>query len=447
MTTALKKLAIKGAIWTIGGYVISQGLRFGANIITTRLLMPEYFGIMAIVNISISGLSLLSDVGINLSIIQNKRGDDPEFLNTAWTIQIIRGICLWFVCLLLATPFANFYNEPKFLWLLPIIGLSIICDGFNSTALLSYERHLLIQKLTLIDVVIQVICLTVMVISAWLYPSIGALALPTLLGAVIKLVWSHQLMPEQPNRWLWNQSAAQEIFEIGRWVFFSTALAFGAEQIDRLLLGKLVSFNIVGVYTVALMLSEVMRQATIALSGKVILPTVAKLADLPRHEYRNRVLQSRKYLLLVLIFGVAVIVSFGDLVIFTLYDERYLDAAWMLPMLAIGIWPRLLCATIEPCLYVLGKMQYTTFGNLFRFLMTAIGIWLGYQLYGIVGAIAAIAMNDLVYYPAVCFGLQREGVSCLLQDCKATLLLLGTIAILVGSRLFLGVNFVTHPGL
>ena len=47
-------------------------------------------------------LGLLSDMGLRQNIIQSHRGDDPAFLNTAWTVQIIRGFVLFALTLLLA---------------------------------------------------------------------------------------------------------------------------------------------------------------------------------------------------------------------------------------------------------------------------------------------------------------------------------------------------------
>jgi O-antigen/teichoic acid export membrane protein len=111
--SSIKKLAIRGAVWTIASYGTSQILRFGSNLILTRLLIPDVFGLMALVYVFISGLHLFSDIGIGTSIIQNKRGDDPVFLNTAWTMQVIRGVGLWICSLLIAWPVAAFYAKPN----------------------------------------------------------------------------------------------------------------------------------------------------------------------------------------------------------------------------------------------------------------------------------------------------------------------------------------------
>jgi hypothetical protein len=84
--SSLKKKAIRGTAWTLFGYGGSQALRLVSNLILTRLLVPEVFGLMALVQTFQAGLTLFSDIGIAPSIIQNKRGEDPTFLNTAWDI-------------------------------------------------------------------------------------------------------------------------------------------------------------------------------------------------------------------------------------------------------------------------------------------------------------------------------------------------------------------------
>ena len=90
----LRQLAVRASIWTIGGLGTSQAIRLASNIVLTRLLFPEAFGLMAIVNVWIYGLQMMSDVGLGASIIQNKRGDEPAFLNTVWTMQVFRGFAL-----------------------------------------------------------------------------------------------------------------------------------------------------------------------------------------------------------------------------------------------------------------------------------------------------------------------------------------------------------------
>jgi O-antigen/teichoic acid export membrane protein len=135
------------------------------------------------------------------------------------------------------------------------------------------------------------------------------------------------------------------------------------------------------------------------------------------------------------------LVCFGDALVRFLYDARYWQAAWMLPILALGLWPRLLCGTLEPALFAIGKPQYTTAAQATRVVWTVGGVLLGFALAGIFGAIAAIALNDLLYYLVIQVGLWREGLAATRQDAQVTfvfLLLIGAVLsarVLVGGRL------------
>lgn len=439
-TSSVNKLAIRGAIWTIAGYGASQVLRFGSNLILTRLLVPELFGLMALVFVFITGLHLFSDLGIGLSVVQNKRGDERAFLNTAWTLQIIRGMLLWLACLVLAYPVSQIYNEPRLIWLVPVVGLTTVISGFNSTALYTLNRHLDIKKIALFEFSGQLLGTIVMVIWAWIQPSIWALVAGSLVTSFYQLFLSHQLGKKSPNRLAWEKQAVQELFSFGVWIFLTTAMTFFGEQADRLILGRLLGFTMLGVYGIAMTFADLPRSVTVALSGKVIMPAISKIADLPRPSVRSKICRKRRPVLIVMAIGIALMATFGDWIIETLYDERYQAAAWMLPILSVGIWPRLLCNTNEPALFAIGRPQYTAAANLARFTFTAIGIWIGYSLFSLPGAVMGVALNDLCYYLVANYGLWREGLSDIKQDILATGILICALAILLGIRSALGLG-------
>src|SRR5690606_2290529 len=93
--TSLKARALMGSGWVGGGYIAVQGLRFVSMMVLTYLLAPDVFGVMTMINVFLQGLEMFSDIGIGPSIIHSKRGEKSEFLNTAWTMQVIRGFVLW----------------------------------------------------------------------------------------------------------------------------------------------------------------------------------------------------------------------------------------------------------------------------------------------------------------------------------------------------------------
>jgi len=436
--TSLSKKAIQGTIWTLFGYGGSQVLRFGGNLILTRLLLPELFGLIALVNTFITGLNLFSDIGIRPSIIRSQRGDDPEFLNTAWTIQVFRGLGLWIICLLITVPLAKFYNEPELLWITPIVGFRTVIAGFESTSLASLNRHLNLKTLTIYDFIVQGLSLGVMILWAWISPNIWALIVGVLISSLFGLIRSHYLNTGMPNRFAWDQSALKELISFGRWIFVSTVMTFLASQSDRLILGKLLTLEMLGVYTVAFALADLPKSLMQAVMGKVVFPVISKQLDLPRSQLRKNILKKRKLLLLMISFPLAILVCFGDQLILSLYDQRYEQAAWMLPILALGMWPFILHSSINKALFAIGKPLYIALGNVFKLLYMVILLPLSFSMMGVLGAIIVVAFNDIPSYIVVNYGLWQEELLGLKQDLGATFILLGMIVLLGGIRYALG---------
>ena len=103
----------------------------------------------------ITGLYLFSHIGLQDSIIQDPRGDEPVFLNTAWTVQVVRGAGLFLITVPLAWPLAHFYHEPRLLWVLPAIGLSAAIASFTSPSLLTLSRHMGVGRISMLELLQQ----------------------------------------------------------------------------------------------------------------------------------------------------------------------------------------------------------------------------------------------------------------------------------------------------
>lgn len=442
---SLKKLALRGAIWTFVGYGLSNVIRLASNLVLTRLLVPELFGLMALVYTFIIGLQLFSDIGLGPSVIQNKRGNDPDFLNTAWTLQVIRGFLLWLCCCIIAWPVANIYSEPQLLLLIPIIGFTTVLSGLDSMALHTLNRKVDMRMVMLFEIGVQTIGVAMTIILAFINPTVWALVIGSLTGATCRTVISHTLMPQRiPHRFNWDKSAVNEIISLGKWIFFSTAVMFLATQSDRLLLGKFVTLSFLGIYTIAFTLGDLPRKVNQKVYAKVLFPVMSKIADSPRSELRLKIMKSRKIALLGLMLIVLVLAGGGDLIINFLYNENYSEAGWILSIIALGLWPNLLADTLSPCLLAIGQPRYQAFGNFFSFLLILVGIPLSFAILSEdlarLGAVTSVALSEIPVYLAVVAGLIRERLSCIKQDIALTGLLIVLLSGVIGLRLSLGLG-------
>ena len=426
---SLKKLVMQGSMWALIGFGGAQAIRFVSNVILTRLLFPEAFGLMALVMVCLRGLQMFSDVGIRPCIIQNSRGDDRTFLNTAWTIQVMRGFILWVVASLIAWPVSLFYEDPRLAWLLPASALTALLMGFNSTAIITAERHLQLGKVVKADLTAAVCGTVVMIALVLLWPSVWVLVIGGIVGAITKLTMSYTALPNSRNWIAWDKSAAKELFRFGRWIFLATLLTFAATQIDRLIVGKLVPIGLLGVYNIAIQVMNLPSELVTRVGAKLILPAASKRKNLPRKEFRARMLRYRRGLLGLGIAGIAPLVIFGDLLVYLVFDHRYVEAAWMVPILCLGMWPRVLSVTSDPVLIVFGKPKWRTLSTFIKLVYMVIGIPWGFHLYGMLGVVVVVALNDLPAYVVISIGLIKERVSVFMQDMRFTAMILALIVI------------------
>ena len=271
---------------------MSQVFRLLSNLILARLLAPEHFGLIAIVTVFMIALAMFSDVGIGPNIIQSERGEDEDFLNTAWTVQIIRGIILWFVCLALAWPMSIFYNQPELAMLIPVSGLVAIISGFNSTGIFSKSRDIDLKKQTIIELVAQAGAIVVMIIVALIHASVWALVAGSLFSTFIHMILSHRLVTMR-NKFCWDHEAVQSLITFGRWVMISTMLGFFVNSGSSLILGKFLSMKDLGLFSIGVTLSKVVEQIYNQMVAKIVVPLYAKIKYLSNSEIKIRVKKIR----------------------------------------------------------------------------------------------------------------------------------------------------------
>lgn len=436
--SSLKRLALRGSAWTTAGFGLGQVLRLVANLVVARLLFPEAFGLMTIVLVFMQGLEMFSDVGIGASIIQNRRGDALRFLNTAWTIQVIRGVGLWLAATALSGPAARFYDQPILAQLLPVSALTALFAGFNATAMHSCRRHLKLGRLTLLQLAAQVCGIVVMVVWAWLSPTVWALVAAGLVTALVTSVFSHWVLGEPRNRLSWDADSRRELFRFGRWIFLSSIVGFLSLQYDRLWLGKYVPMGLLGVYGIAMMMVRVPIDLNMRLVRSVAYAAVSRIHREQPHRVREIYNRSRRALDLMFLPGLGLVMGGGHMLIDLLYDARYLAAGWMLQLLCIRAAMRCMLEPAESCLVAMGYPRYALWQHILRFTWIGVGMPLGWRWAGFDGVVLVVATSELLIVPLFWRALARRGILDLRMEMRGAAML--TLGVLVGvsvSRLIL----------
>lgn len=396
---------VRSTSWILLGYGGSQALRLASNLILTRLLFPEAFGLMALVGLVTTGLMLFSDVGIAPSIAQSKRGDDPDFLNSAWTIQVIRGTILFVIACALALPMAEFYDAPELATLLPISALALLITGINPTRIETAHRHLLMGRLTLLDLTAQVIGIVAMIGLAWWLNSVLALVLGGLVAPIAYVILTWNYLPGERNTFRWERAAVSELVTFGKWIFLSTAFWFFASQGDRAILGKFLSLQSLGIYNIAFFLASFAMQLGGAVAGRVLIPVYRDA----KHETAKiaRLRWGLTAVIMGMLLGMALA---GPWLVGVLYDPRYAQGGAIVTLLAVAQIMQIVSLSYDQAALAAGNSRRFFVVSACRAVLL-VGLTLaGVVLFGVVGAIAGIGLAHLLTYPVMVWLARLHGV-------------------------------------
>lgn len=407
--TGLMARVLRSASWLIIGYGTSQALRLASNLILTRLLFPEAFGLMALIMVVTVGLTLFSDVGIGPAISQNKRGDDPDFLNTAWTIQVVRGFALWGFAALLAWPVSIFYEEPQLALYLPIAGISLAIAGFNPTRIETAHRHLAVGRLTALDLLSQVIGIAAMVVLAWLMQSVAALVIGGVLQAAAKLVLTHLFLPGPSNRFRWERTAARELIRFGKWIFLSTAFWFVSSQGDKAILGKFLSLETLGIYNIGYFLASFPLLLGHAVTQKVLIPIYREKPPSASSENAAK-LRKMRYALTTGVLSLLIVMAFaGPWLVEVLYDDRYVQAGAMIVVLCLALVPQVIGMSYDQAALAAGdSRRFFVFSGSRAVIQVGL-LLLGISTFGLLGALIALGVSMALVHPVLIWLARHHG--------------------------------------
>ena len=385
----------------------------------TRLLVPEMFGVMAIANVLIVGLQLCSYFGVQHNIMQSHRGDEPSFLNTAWTFQIIRGFIIFLLVIGLAAGLllacssgiveeGSAYHNPVLPSVLAALSFTALISGFESTKLATANRLMRLGRVTILELISQLSGIIAMITWALIDRSIWALVAGTILTSCVKTLLSHWFIKGPGNRLMWEKATFIELLNFGKWMLLTTILGYFASSGDRLVLASLVKADMLGLYTIALFIAAALQEILTRLATNAALPVLSKVVREQRENLCTVYYKIRLPIDLAILFLCGLLFHGGHLIIDLLYDQRYAGAGHILEILAVSLFG-IRYILSEQVYIALGKPGLMMPAKILQLLAVFLIIAPAYNAYGLDGAIWVIALIPLLALPVTVYFMVKYG--------------------------------------
>ncbi len=387
---------IKGGFWVFSLRIVNQLLGLARIIVLARLLSPNDFGLFGIALLALSALDTFSQTGFRQALIQ-KRKETKSYLNTVWTIGIIRGFLIAIILFLIAPYAALFFGTPGAEPILKVIGLAIILQGFTNVAVIYFEKELKFHKYFAYQFLGTIADVTVAISAAFLLRSVWALIFGLLAGNLVRCIVSYIIDPYRPKL-QFNKDQAKELFGFGKWILGSSILIFLIAQGDDIFVGKLLGVAALGFYQMAYRISNMPATEITHVISQVTFPAYSKLQDnIPKLKAAYlKVLQVTVFLS----FPMAGLI----LILAPDFTKIFLGDKWM-PMVpamqVLVLWGAIRSIGVHhgSVLQAVGKPKILTKLNIIKLIILAILIYPLSIKWGIVGTSLAVCISALLITP------------------------------------------------
>lgn len=389
---------IKGASWVGAFRLATRGIALVRTVILARILTPSQFGLVGIATLMLGFVEMLTETGINIFLIQE--GKIEKYINTAWTVSIVRGL---FISLLIiaSSPFiARFFNSSDALPLLFLISLVPLIRGFINPAIVRFQKDLSFDREFWFRISIFSVDSLTAIVLAFITRSASSLIWGFIVGAFLEVVLSFIVVRPTP-RVAFKIENFKRIFHRGKWVTAYSALNYAFQNGDSIVIGRVLGAFPLGLYQVGYKFATLPGEAVDSVS-RVAFPVYAKIAA-------DKVRLKRAFAQIVavislfsILFGI-VLFLFTREFVYVLLGDRWLDVVPALKILAIFGVIRAVASSTNALFLAVRKQEYVTFVTLISVAVLLLLIIPLVIRFGIVGAALTALLGTVVALPAVIY--------------------------------------------
>jgi O-antigen/teichoic acid export membrane protein len=391
---SLTSKVIKGAGWVFAGKMVGRGLSLLRMVVLANLLDPKDFGLFGIVMLAIAALSRFTSTGFNVALVQRQENTE-EYLDTAWTVQVVRAFLLALLLYVAAPWLALFFEEPRVVPLLRVMCIGVAVMGLSNIGMIYLGKELQFHKSFAYESLAGAISLAVGIVLAYTMRSVWALIWSGLAGRVAMVVMSYMFHPYRP-RFEFKWERFKPLFHFGKFVLLQTILVFLCTQGDDAFVGKYLTAQALGLYQMAYRLSNMAATQIAHVVGRVTFPAYAKIQDQPERLAAALRRTFRLVSAAVLPVSLGLLAVAPEVIEVVLGGGKWRAMTPSLQVLCIYGLTRALTASFAPIYRARARMDITVWFQLLRLLVMAAAIYPMSRSWGVTGASIAVTLSGPV---------------------------------------------------
>lgn len=387
---------VKGLTWMGSLRAVTRIFAIVKIAIVARLIGPHEFGIFAIASLVLAFNEIITETGINAFLIQ-EREEIKKYLDTAWMISIVRGLLISILVAVFSVPISRFFNNPESSRIILVISIIPLFRGFINPAIIKFQKEIEFNKEFYLRLGVFTVDAFVSVFLAFTYRSAISLVLGMLAGVLFEMIMSFALVKPTPKLSP-DLSKARKVIKRGKWITISGILNYIYKQGDDIVVGRVLSTQILGIYQLAYKISTMPITEIGAVFYTVTFPVFVKIRD-DKERLKKAYLKLVYAVSLVTIpFGLFLYL-FAETVIRIVLGNEWLSAVPAIKVLSIYGVIRAISGTSSTLFLAIKKQKYSALVVLMGVVGLGIIIIPFVKRFGMVGAGYSALVSWIVTLP------------------------------------------------
>lgn len=391
----LRLKAFRSGVLLSGTTVGLRALRIGALIILARLLQPADFGLLASAMVPVTGLTILSKLGLLSAMVASKQ-DKYKAAHHVFLMNSGVGVCLALLLFFGAGLYSDIFGEPILQSICQVMALVVIFDSLAIApdALLLrdmlFGRHILSTVIGVVAGAIVSIALAVLGAGIWsLVAGAVTMSFLTLVSFVVacrNLRWLYQQT--------WERSVAKQLLTFGSRNLLSQIITYYYDNIDRFLIGKILGPTQLGFYQQGCNFANIPINTISDVSNVILLPAYSQISDDKQRLARAFISSFQMVSVLTIPSAIGLLVLAPEIVA-VLLGDKWLETAAIIQVLALMSLARPLSRTTSSLFLSLGFPQYNLLTALTQAVCMTLLIFPAFR-WGITGVAWAVSLAFVV---------------------------------------------------
>lgn len=277
MSQSLKQKTVKGVIWSSLERFSVQGVQFVLQILMARILLPEDYGVVAMLAIFIAISQTFIDSGFSNALIRKVDRSEKDYA-TVFYFNIVVGVVFYFILFFSSPLIADFYNTPILNPLTKVLGLSLF---FNSMCVVQQARltiQLNFKTQAVVSLISVLLSGAVGLGMAYAGYGVWALVMQTVLQTALRMIFFWILAKWRPIE-KFSKESFKELFGFGSKLLASGLLDTIYRNIYTIIIGKVFSSAALGYYSRAEQFAQFPSSNLTGILQRVTFPVLSSIQN------------------------------------------------------------------------------------------------------------------------------------------------------------------------